>query len=62
MAVGRYLLPGGFCQTLNNDIVAALNQIPAKNIITTQAKRFDTGNKHGFFQAFQYVMAHGKED
>ena len=62
VAVGRYLLPGGFCQTLENDIVAALNQVAHKNIITTQAKRFDTGNKHGFFQAFQYVMAQSKED
>ncbi len=56
VAVGRYLLPAGFCQTLGTDIVAALNQIPVKNIITTKAKRFDTGNKHGFFTAFQYVM------
>ncbi|MCM1404310.1 MAG: sugar phosphate nucleotidyltransferase [Prevotella sp.] len=56
VAVGRYLLPAGFCRTLGNDIVAALNQIPVKNIVTTQAKRFDTGNKQGFFQAFKYVM------
>ena len=62
VAVGRYLLPSGFCRTLDNDIVAALNQIPIKNIITTQAKRFDTGNKYGFFQAFQYVMAQNQTD
>jgi len=37
--------------------VAALNAIHTKKIVTTQAKRFDTGNKHGFFAAFQYVMA-----
>lgn len=60
VAVGRYLLPAGFCQNLGTDIVAALNQIPVKNIIQTQAKRFDTGNKHGFFQAFQHVMAQEK--
>ena len=57
VAVGRYLLPAGFCQNLGTDIVAALNQIPAKTIITTQAKRFDTGNKYGFFRAFEYVMS-----
>ena len=57
VAVGRYLLPPGFCQNLGTDIVAALNQIPTKNIITTKAKRFDAGNKHGFFEAFKYVMA-----
>lgn len=62
VAVGRYLLPSGFCQSLGDDIVAALNQIPTKNIITTQAKRFDTGNKYGFFQAFQYVMAQNQTD
>lgn len=56
VAVGRYLLPSGFCQTLGMDIVGALNQIPEKNIIVTKARRFDTGNKHGFFEAFQYVM------
>ena len=56
VAVGRYLLPSGFCKTLGTDIVAALNCIPSKNIIVTKAKRFDTGNKHGFFEAFKYVM------
>lgn len=56
VAVGRYLLPGGFCRLLGTDIVAALNQIPIKNIIKTKAKRFDTGNKEGFFEAFEYVM------
>ena len=56
VAVGRYLLPPHFCDTLGTDIVAAFNKIPQKNIITTRAKRFDTGNKHGFFAAFQYVM------
>jgi len=62
VAVGRYLLPGGFCHTLGTDIVAALNKIPVKNIVTTKAKRFDTGNKYGFFQAFQYVMSESKTD
>ena len=62
VAVGRYLLPAGFCLNLGTDIVAALNQIPQKNIITTQAKRFDTGNKHGFFEAFQYVMSLPESD
>lgn len=57
VAVGRYLLPAGFCQSLGTDIVAALNQIPNKTIVTTKANRFDTGNKYGFFQAFQHVMA-----
>lgn len=57
VAVGRYLLPGSFCQNLGTDIVAALNQIPEKNIVTTKAKRFDVGNKYGFFEAFKYVMA-----
>ena len=61
VAVGRYLLPAGFCQNLGTDIVAALNQIAVKNIITTKAKRFDTGNKHGFFEAFKYVMAQGNQ-
>lgn len=56
VAVGRYLLPAGFCQNLDNDIVAALNQVPEKNVIKTRAKRFDTGNKDGFFEAFKYVM------
>lgn len=56
VAVGRYLLPAGFCQALGTDIVAALNQIPTKNIIPTKAKRFDTGNKNGFFEAFKYIM------
>lgn len=56
VAVGRYLLPPHFCETLGTDIVAALNQIPTKNIITTGAKRFDAGNKYGFFAAFQHVM------
>ena len=56
VAVGRYLLPPHFCDNLGNDIVAALNQIPQKNIVTTQARRFDTGNKYGFFDAFKYVM------
>ncbi len=60
VAVGRYLLPPRFCETLGTDIVAALNQIPHKNIITTQAKRFDTGNKFGFFAAFEYVMQESK--
>lgn len=58
VAVGRYLLPPHFCETLGVDIVAALNQIQTKNIITTKAKRFDAGNKYGFFEAFQYVMHH----
>ena len=62
VAVGRYLLPPGFCQTLGTDIVAALNQIPVKNIVTTKAKRFDTGNKDGFFQAFKYVMSQSKSN
>lgn len=57
VAVGRYLLPAGFCQKLDNDIVSALNQIPVKKIVTTKAQRFDTGNKFGFFQAFKYVMS-----
>ena len=57
VAVGRYLLPAKFCKSLGTDIVAALNAIHAKKIVTTHAKRFDTGNKHGFFAAFQYVMA-----
>ena len=56
VAVGRYLLPSGFCKNLGTDMVAALNQISIKNIVTTSAQRFDTGNKHGFFAAFQYVM------
>ena len=56
VAVGRYLLPSGFCQSLGTDIVASLNSIPEKNIIVTKAKRFDTGNKNGFFEAFKYVM------
>lgn len=56
VAVGRYLLPPGFCQNLGTDMVAGLNQIPAKTIVNTKAKRFDTGNKYGFFQAFQHVM------
>ena len=62
VAVGRYLLPTGFCEQLGTDMVAALNQIPTKNIITTQAKRFDAGNKYGFFQAFKYVMAQTTSD
>lgn len=57
VAVGRYLLPSGFCQNLGNDIVEGLNQIPHKNIIVTKAKRFDTGNKFGFLEAFNYVMS-----
>lgn len=57
VAVGRYLMPGGFCQNLGMDIIAALNQVPVKNIITTKAKRFDVGNKFGFFEAFKYVMS-----
>ncbi len=61
VVVGRYLLPPKFCQNLGTDIVAALNQIPVKNIITTQAKRFDAGNKHGFFEAFKYVMAQSNQ-
>ncbi|MCQ2381729.1 MAG: NTP transferase domain-containing protein [Clostridia bacterium] len=56
VAVGRYLLPANFCQSLGDDIVEALNKIPEKNIITTHAKRFDTGNKNGFYEAFKYVM------
>ena len=61
VAVGRYLMPPHFCDTLGTDIVAALNQISTKNIITTGAKRFDTGNKYGFFAAFQYVMQHASK-
>ena len=57
VAVGRYLLPSGFCDRLGDDIVGALNDIPTKNIIVTKAKRFDTGNKYGFLEAFQYVMS-----
>ena len=57
VAVGRYLLPPKFCQTLGTDMVAALNQIPRKTIVTTKAKRFDAGNKFGFFEAFKYVMS-----
>lgn len=62
VAVGRYLLPAGFCQNLGTDIVAALNQIPVKNIVTTKAKRFDAGNKYGFFKAFKYVMTQSKSN
>ncbi len=62
VAVGRYLLPSGFCQTLGTDIVAALNQIPTKNIITTKAKRFDAGNKFGLFEAFKYVITQEKSN
>ena len=61
VAVGRYLLPPRFCQTLGTDIVAALNAIPTKNIVTTKAKRFDTGNKHGFFEAFKYIMTQSNQ-
>lgn len=57
VAVGRYLLPPNFCDTLGADIVAALNQIPVKTIVTTHAKRFDAGNKYGLFEAFKYVMS-----
>lgn len=56
-AVGRYLLPGNFIRHLGNDLIAALNALPQKNIIITNAKRFDTGNQHGFFQAFKYIMS-----
>ena len=62
VAVGRYLMPSGFCRNLGTDIVAALNQIPQKKIITTQAKRFDVGNKFGFFEAFKHIMAQTKSD
>lgn len=62
VAVGRYLLPAGFCQSLSDDIVASLNQIKVKNIVKTKARRFDTGNKFGFFQAFEYVMNQAKSD
>ena len=56
-AVGRYLLPPTFFELLDTDMIVALNALPNKNIITTRAKRFDTGNKHGFFAAFQYIMS-----
>lgn len=57
VAVGRYLLPAAIFDILDDDIIAALNQLSPKNIIRTHAKRFDTGNKHGFFQAFKYIMS-----
>lgn len=56
-AVGRYLLPPNFFDLLDNDMIAALNALPHKNIIATKAQRFDTGNKQGFFAAFQYIMS-----
>lgn len=62
VAAGRYLLPAGFCQSLGSDIVASLNQITVKSIVKTKAKRFDTGNKFGFFQAFEYIMKHSKSN
>ncbi len=55
--VGRYLLPSHFCENLGDDMIAALNALQPKNIVATTAKRFDTGNKNGFFQAFQYIMS-----
>lgn len=56
-AVGRYLLPGNIFATLGDDIIAALNGIPHKNVITTKSKRFDVGNPAGLYAAFQYIMS-----
>lgn len=55
--VGRYLLPPHFCDTLGDDMIAALNALQPKNTVVTTARRFDTGNKNGFFQAFKYIMS-----
>ena len=55
--VGRYLLPPHFCADLGDDMIAALNALQPKNTVVTAAKRFDTGNKNGFFQAFKYIMS-----
>jgi UTP--glucose-1-phosphate uridylyltransferase len=58
VAVGRYLLTPQIFGIIKNELcmTAALNRLPAKRTVITDAARFDTGSKEGFFDAFKFVM------
>ena len=62
VAVGRYLLTPEIFDILKATnfvcMTKALNKLENKSIVVTGALRFDTGNKEGFFKAFEYVMRH----
>jgi UTP--glucose-1-phosphate uridylyltransferase len=58
VAVGRYLLQPKIFEIIRDEncMVAALNRIKPKQVVVTNAVRFDTGKKDGFYEAFKYVM------
>jgi UTP--glucose-1-phosphate uridylyltransferase len=55
VALGRYLLSPKFFEIESEDMITKLNTL-GFSVVKTNAKRFDIGNKEGFYQAFQFVM------
>jgi UTP-glucose-1-phosphate uridylyltransferase len=57
-AVGRYLLTPEIFKIIKSEncMSAALNKLNPKRSVITNAVRFDTGKKDGFYMAFKYIM------